>query len=34
MMGAVHLLPGTHFSNVLEPGDYDPEARGNDDAGA
>ena len=27
MMGAVHLLPGTHFSNVLERGDYDPEAR-------
>lgn len=27
MMGAVHLLPGTHFSNVVEKGDYDPEAR-------
>ncbi len=27
MMGAVHLLPGTHFSNVLDKGDYDPEAR-------
>lgn len=26
MMGSVHLLPGTHFSNVLEKGDYDPEA--------
>ena len=27
MMGAVHLLPGTHFSNVLERGDYDSEGR-------
>ncbi len=27
MMGAVHLLPGTHFSNVAEKGDYDPESR-------
>ena len=27
MMGSVHLLPGTHFSNVAEKGDYDPEAR-------
>lgn len=27
MMGAVHLLPGTHFSNVQERGDYDSEAR-------
>ncbi|MGA0565660.1 Mu transposase C-terminal domain-containing protein [Ancylobacter sp. VNQ12] len=27
MMGAVHLLPGTHFSNVQDRGDYDPEAR-------
>ncbi|WP_163317099.1 integrase catalytic domain-containing protein, partial [Enterobacter hormaechei] len=27
MMGAVHLLPGTHFSNVLDRGDYDSEAR-------
>lgn len=27
MMGAVHLLPGTHFSNVQERGEYDPEAR-------
>lgn len=27
MMGAVHLLPGTHFSNVLDRGDYDPAAR-------
>ena len=26
MMGAVHLLPGTHFSNVLDRGDYDPAA--------
>ncbi len=27
MMGAVHLLPGTHFSNILERGDYDSEGR-------
>ena len=27
MMGAAHLLPGTHFSNVIEKGDYDPAAR-------
>lgn len=27
MMGAVHLLPGTNFSNVLDRGDYDPEVR-------
>ncbi|OYZ82691.1 MAG: hypothetical protein B7Y12_02480 [Rhizobiales bacterium 24-66-13] len=27
MMGAVHLLPGTHFSNVSDRGDYDPQAR-------
>ena len=27
MMGSVHLLPGTHFSNVVEKGDYDPAAR-------
>ncbi len=27
MMGAVHLLPGTHFSSIAERGDYDPEAR-------
>lgn len=27
MMGAVHLLPGTHFSNVLDRGEYDSEAR-------
>lgn len=27
MMGAVHLLPGTHFSNVVEKGEYDSEAR-------
>ncbi|PZN95068.1 MAG: plasmid replication initiator-like protein [Hyphomicrobiales bacterium] len=27
MMGAVHLLPGTHFSNVQERGDYDSEGR-------
>ena len=26
MMGAVHLLPGSHFSNVRERGDIDPEA--------
>lgn len=25
MMGAVHLLPGTTFSNINEKGDYDPE---------
>ncbi|QOT74508.1 transposase (plasmid) [Sphingobium fuliginis] len=25
MMGAVHLLPGTTFSNIAEKGDYDPE---------
>lgn len=25
MMGAVHLLPGSHFSNVRERGDLDPE---------
>ncbi|MBP2310218.1 Mu transposase C-terminal domain-containing protein [Azospirillum melinis] len=25
MMGAVHLLPGTTFSNIDEKGDYDPE---------
>lgn len=27
MMGAVHLIPGSHFSNVRERGDLDPEAR-------
>lgn len=27
MMGAVHLLPGTTFSNVAERGDYDAEGR-------
>lgn len=27
MMGAVHLLPGTTFSNVGERGDYDAEGR-------
>ena len=27
MMGAVHLLPGTTFSNVAEKGDYDSEAK-------
>lgn len=27
MMRAVHLLPGTHFANVLERGDYNSEAR-------
>jgi putative transposase len=27
MMGAAHLLPGTHFCNVIEKGDYDPAAR-------
>jgi len=27
MMGAAHLLPGTHFSNVVDRGDYDPVAR-------
>lgn len=26
MMGAVHLIPGSHFSNVRERGDLDPEA--------
>jgi putative transposase len=26
MMGALHLLPGSHFSNVRERGDLDPEA--------
>lgn len=26
MMGAVHLLPGSHFSNILERGDLDAEA--------
>jgi putative transposase len=25
MMGAVHLLPGTHFSNIFERGDLDAE---------
>jgi len=25
MMGAVHLIPGSHFSNVRERGDLDPE---------
>jgi putative transposase len=27
MMGAVHLLPGTTFSNIVEKGDYDSEKR-------
>ncbi|WP_334182239.1 Mu transposase C-terminal domain-containing protein [Novosphingobium sp.] len=27
MMGAVHLLPGTTFSNVLEKGEYDADGR-------
>lgn len=27
MMGAVHLLPGTTFSNIAEKGDYDPAAQ-------
>ena len=27
MMGAVHLIPGSHFSNIRERGDLDPEAR-------
>jgi putative transposase len=27
MMGAVHLLPGTTFSNVVEKADYRPEER-------
>lgn len=27
MMGAVHLLPGTTFSDIAERGDYDSEAR-------
>ena len=26
MMGAVHLIPGSHFSNIRERGDLDPEA--------
>lgn len=26
MMGAIHLLPGSHFSNVFERGDLDAEA--------
>jgi len=26
MMGAVHLIPGSHFSNIGERGDLDPEA--------
>jgi len=26
MMGAIHLLPGSHFSNIVERGDLDPEA--------
>ena len=26
-MGAVHLIPGSHFSNVRERGDLDPERR-------
>ena len=26
MMGAVHLLPGSHFSNIFERGDLDAEA--------
>jgi putative transposase len=25
MMGAVHLIPGSHFSNIRERGDLDPE---------
>ena len=27
MMGAVHLLPGSHFSNIRERGDLDPESQ-------
>jgi putative transposase len=27
MMGAVHLLPGTTFSNIAEKGTYDSEGR-------
>lgn len=27
MMGAVHLLPGTTFSNIIEKGDYEPAAQ-------
>ena len=27
MMGAVHLIPGSHFSNIRERGDLDPERR-------
>lgn len=26
MLGAVHLIPGSHFSNIRERGDLDPEA--------
>lgn len=26
MMGAVHLIPGSHFSNIRERGEFDPEA--------
>jgi putative transposase len=26
MMGALHLLPGSHFSNIRDRGDLDPEA--------
>ena len=26
MMGAIHLLPGSHFSNIFERGDLDAEA--------
>lgn len=26
MMGAIHLLPGSHFSNIAERADIDPEA--------
>lgn len=26
MMGAVHLIPGSHFSNIRDRGDLDPEA--------
>lgn len=26
MMGAAHLIPGSHFSNIRERGDLDPEA--------
>jgi len=27
MMGAIHLLPGSHFSNIFERGDLDAEAK-------